>query len=156
MSPDYIQAITSIASVLVTLAGFILINRQIKQVDKSTRGQTHSYLYTHQDSITRLFIEKPALRAFFYDDLTPDTRHKNDIVIRAVTELVADFCEHIYLQLPNLPDDIRKGWDGYMKNLYNNSPLLREHFERGSGEWYSKEFIEALSHSYVPMQKKTQ
>ncbi|MDT4952998.1 MAG: hypothetical protein QOJ02_1136 [Acidobacteriota bacterium] len=60
-----VYVILTLAYVIVTLVGFLLLRRQIKQVDLSTRGETHGYLYNHQHSITRFFIDNPNLRPFF-------------------------------------------------------------------------------------------
>jgi hypothetical protein len=144
---NQVQATANVLSVIVTLIGFVLLWRQIKRVDLSARGQTHSYLYTHQDSITRFFIDRPNLRPFFYDNVEVSNTESDYVTIKAVTEMVADFAEHIYLQLPNLPKDIREGWEFYMKNLYNRSPILRTHF-RDNGDWYSEDFIKTISSLY--------
>lgn len=148
---NQVQATAGVLSVIVTFVGFLLIWRQIKQVDSSARGQTHSYLYTHQDSITHFFIDNPNLRPFFYDNKDLSGTESEIITLRAATEMVADFSEHIYLQLPNLPVDIREGWEFYMKTLYNRSPMLRIHFEV-NGDWYSEEFIKIISSSYVDLE----
>ena len=144
---NQVQATTGVLSVIVTLVGFFLLWRQIKQVDLSSRRQTHSYLYTHQDSITRFFIEHPDLRPFFYENVELSNNEADSVIIKPVTEMVADFSEHIYLQLPNLPKDVSGGWEFYMKNLYNRSPILRTHFDV-NGDWYSDEFVKTISSLY--------
>src|SRR2546421_1002091 len=75
----------TLAYVVVTLFGFLSLRRQIKQVDLSTRGETHGDLYTHQHSITRFFIENPHLRPFFYDNKEVSSTDSEFIIIRAVT-----------------------------------------------------------------------
>jgi hypothetical protein len=137
-----ISTILTLAYVLVTLTGFLLLRHQIKQVDLSARGETHGYLYSQQHSITRFFIDNPHLRPLFYDD--KEVSVGDPTVIRAVTEMVADFCEHIYIQLPNLPEDVREGWERYLQFLYMSSPSLRLHLEE-NGSWYSDDFIGKLS-----------
>ena len=148
---NQVQATASVLSVVVTLVGFFLLWRQIKRVDLSARGQTHSYLYSHQDSITRFFIDHSDLRPFFYENQEFRNIESEKVTIEPVTEMVADFSEHIYLQLPNLPEDVREGWEFYMKNLYNRSPALRTHFT-DNGAWYSEEFIETISAQYQSTQ----
>jgi hypothetical protein len=135
--------ILTFAYVIVTLVGFLLLRHQIKQVDLAARGETHGYLYTHQHSITRFFIDNPMLRPLFYDNEEVSAQ-LGYASIRAVTEMVADFCEHIYLQLPNLPADVGKGWVAYLRRLYASSPSLRLHL-RENGAWYSDDFIILLS-----------
>ena len=141
-----IYVILTLAYVIVTLVGFLLLRRQIRQVDLSTRGDTHGYLYNHQHSITRFFIDNPNLRPFFYDNKEVSPNDSEFTSLRAITEMVADFSEHIYLQLPNLPGDIREAWESYVRHLYKNSPVLRSHFEnKETGAWYSQDFKTMLS-----------
>jgi hypothetical protein len=147
---DKVQAIAIIvyvvltfAYVIVTLIGFLLLRRQIRQVDLSTRGETYGELYSQQHSITTFFIENLQLRPYFYDNREIETE-ANYLQIMAVAEMVADFLEHIYLQLPNLPADVREGWAAYMERIYSNSPALRIHFD-ANGSWYSEELLEMLS-----------
>ena len=140
-----ISLILTLAYVVVTLVGFLMLRKQIKQVDLSTRGETYGDLYTHQHEINNFFIEHPHLRPFFYDDkeLDPtDTQFEN---VRAVTEMMADFSEHVFIQLNNLPEGIRDGWEFYIKHLYRNSPVLRRHLaDENNGQWYSHRFKELL------------
>jgi hypothetical protein len=144
-----VYVILTFAYVIVTLVGFLLLRHQIKLVDLSTRGETHGYLYNHQHSITRFFIDNPNFRPFFYDNKEVSSTDSEFITLRAVTEMVADFSEHIYLQLPNLPSDIRDGWECYMRHLYKNSSALRLHFENEqTGAWYSLDFKTMLSQPY--------
>jgi len=146
---DKVQAIAIIvyvvltfAHVIVTLVGFLLLRRQIRQVDLSTRGETYGELYSQQHAITTFFLENLRLRPYFYDnqEIRADAEY---LQIMAVAEMVADFLEHIYLQLPNLPADVRDGWATYMRRIYCNSPALRSHLE-ANGSWYSDELIEML------------
>src|SRR5438067_10184411 len=151
--PNQVQAsaavgyvILTLAYVIVTFVGFLLLRHQIKQIDLSTRGETHGYLYNHQHSITRFFVDNPNLRPFFYDNKEIGQTDSEFVTLKGVTEMVADFCEHTYLQLPNLPIDVREGWESYMKHLYQNSPMLRLHFGgQLSGTWYSQDFKTMLS-----------
>jgi hypothetical protein len=140
-----LSLILTLAYVIVTLLGFLWLRRQIKQIDASTRGETYGDLYSHQHQITRYFIDNPNLRPFFYDNKEANSTDSEYGTIRAVTEMVADFCEHVYVQLPNLPsDDIRKGWRLYLKNIYKNSPVLRLHFSQNI-DWYGDEFLKIFS-----------
>src|SRR2546423_6140470 len=141
--PIITQAIASVAYVFVTLIGFLLIRRQIKQVDFSTRRDAYGELYTQQHSITRFFLDHPTLRPFFYDNepiVDDDAEYKKVMV---VAEMIADFSEHIYMQLPSLPPDIQRGWQSYLKYIFDHSPAVRAHF-KDKGDWYSFDFVQFL------------
>jgi hypothetical protein len=147
---DKVQAISSIvyvvltfAYVIVTLVGFLLLRRQIQQVDLSTRGETYGELYRQQHAITRFFIDNLHLRPYFYNNQEIGGEGHEVSQIMPVAEMIADFLEHIYLQLPNLPQDVREGWQAYMRRVYNSSPALRHHLAENES-WYSTEFIQVL------------
>ena len=141
---DVIQAIAGVASVIATLVGFYWVRRQIKQFDLSARGETYGELYGQQHSITQFFIEKPHLRPFFYDGAEISSTDPEFRNVMAVAEMITDFLEHVYLQLPSLPDDIRQGWESYIKRIYTGSPAIQFHL-RENGAWYGEEFINKLS-----------
>lgn len=144
-----IYVILTLAYVIVTLVGFLLLWRQIKQVDLSARGETYGDLYTHQHEITCFFIDNPNLRPFFYENKEVNNTDPEFANVRAVTEMVADFSEHVFIQLSNLPEGIRDGWKFYIQDIYKNSPALRIHFEdENNGRWYSEEFKQLLKSSY--------
>jgi hypothetical protein len=138
-----VYTILTLAYVIVTLVGFLLLRRQIQQVDSSTRGETYGELYGQQHSITQFFINNLQLRPYFYDNQEISSADADFAKIMAVAEMVADFLEHIYLQLPNLPEDVREGWESYMVRIYGNSPALRLHCE-DNASWYSDELIQML------------
>ena len=60
-----------------------------------------------------------------------------------IAEMVTDFMEHVFVQLPSLKRDVRRGWKAYIKNLYDQSPAIREHL-RANGSWYSIKFLKLL------------
>src|ERR1051325_9737915 len=97
---DKVQAIASVvyviltlAYVIVTLVGFLLLRRQIQQVDLSTRGETYGELYGQQHSITQFFIDNLHLRPYFYNNKDICSSHADFGKIMLVAEMVADFLE---------------------------------------------------------------
>ncbi len=147
---NIVQAVASCLYVIVTIGGFLLLRSQIKllrhqieQVDLSTRAETNGDLYTHQHSIHQFFISNPQFRPFFYGKKQLERTDPEFMTVMTVAEMIGDFSEHIYLQLPTLPDNIRDGWESYVKNLYDDSPALQLHFEE-KRRWYSEEFIKLL------------
>jgi hypothetical protein len=150
-----IYTLLTLAYVIVTLVGFLKLKEQIKQVEISTRGEMYGDLYTHQHEITRFFIDNPNLRSFFYDGKKVSETDTELMKLRAVTEMIADFSEHVFIQLSNLPEGLRDGWEFYIKNIYRNSPVLQSHFEdEHSGRWYSEEFKKLLKSSIQETNQK--
>jgi len=61
-----------------------------------------------------------------------------------VAEMIADFSEHVFVQLPSLSPDVQLGWQNYVKYIYEHSPAVRAHFA-DNGIWYSRELIQLLT-----------
>jgi monoamine oxidase len=58
----------------------------------------------------------------------------NEVLDRAIGSLSRTF---------DLKRDVRRGWKAYIKNLYDQSPAIREHL-RANGSWYSIKFLKLL------------
>lgn len=120
-----------------------LLQGQIKQLEISTRGETYGDLYRHQQVIHQFFIDRLDLRPFFYDGAEIQGEEDEVQTINIVAEMMVDFFEHIFLQLPSLGEDTQEGWESYIVKIYKNSPAVREHL-RTNGAWYSHRLINLL------------
>jgi len=136
------QAYSSIATLIVTLLGFAFLYSQIKQARQSLNGSTHAAVYGQQHAIHQYFIDHSEFRKYFYDNVNCDDQNRGTLL--PVAEMFADFFEHLSQQQSNLPASIWPAWVRYMRNVYQNSPILREHFER-NGLWYDTGFVDMIT-----------
>lgn len=137
-----IEQFTQIQNQVVSTEGsaeqmMMLLEGQIKQLEISTRGETYGDLYRHQQVIHQFFIERLDLRPFFYDGAEVKGDEVEIQTIKIVAEMMVDFFEHIFLQLPSLGEDTQEGWESYIVKIYRNSPAVREHIKT-NGAWYSR------------------
>jgi hypothetical protein len=94
-------------SLAVSIIGFAVLLYQLRQLRRSVQSDTHSKLYTEDYSVVHLFLAEPELRPFFYDDVPVNENDANSGEATVVAELLCSHFEHIILQRPNLPKDIR-------------------------------------------------
>jgi hypothetical protein len=120
-----------------------LLQGQIKQLEISTRGETYGDLYRHQQVIHQFFIDRMELRRFFYEGAEVEGQAAEVQTINIVAEMMVDFFEHIFLQLPSLGEDTQEGWESYIVNIYKNSPAVQAHITTNDA-WYSTRLINLL------------
>jgi hypothetical protein len=90
------------------------------------------------------FLANKLWRPFFYENRTiTEAKGAQKKELMTIAEMVTDFMEHVFVQLPSLKRDVRKGWKAYIKNLYDQSPAIREHL-KVNGSWYSIKFLKLL------------
>jgi hypothetical protein len=91
------------------------------------------------------FVEHQRWRPFFYERRPIVEAHgeKQLKELMTIAEMVTDLIEHDFVQLPNLKGDIKLGWENYIKNLYQQSPAIRQHLNE-NGMWYSEKLVVLL------------
>jgi len=141
---DKAQAYSSILTLIVTVIGFSFVFFQIHQAQRSLNGSTHAAIYSQQHAINQLFVDHPELRKHFYENVPCRPADPNHEILLPVSDMVADFFEHLMQQRKNLPETIWPAWERYMKYVYVNSPVLREHFVN-NGSWYDDEFVAVMT-----------
>jgi hypothetical protein len=141
---DVTQAIASAASVVVGLIGFLLVVYQIRQLQRSIYGSTFESLYSQENNILHVFIDKPHLRPYFYDNKAVDPSDGNYNQVMAIAELCTDFFEHLSLAQENLPPETRFRWNRCIVDFYNSSPALRLHIQTYR-DWYCDELLNLVS-----------
>jgi hypothetical protein len=162
--PSWTDVITAIATgiyTLVTGLGLFFIwkqvrlgNRQVRLAIRqvrmtllSARTTTIAELYIQQNTLNMFFFANHNLRPFFYGNRAIETADEAELPrIMIIAEMVSDFMEHVFVQLPNLTRDLRDAWTDYIRYLYKHSPAIQQHFIR-NGEWYSQELRNLLGHT---------
>lgn len=137
-------------TLVVTASGLFWIARQLEQAQASLISSTSEHLYSRMHDIHKLFIEKPELRAYFYEGKEKPTAYDDPIRYAEVSqaaEMLCDFFHQVILELETVPADDRnyksemyrdlaEGWTSYIKDVYKRSPAFREHY-RKNRSWYT-------------------
>jgi len=105
--------------------------------------------------ISKIFIEHPDLRPYFYDEKPIATDDVNRNAVLQLSEMYLDFIEsfqddYVY-KLPGMAEDgkYRLQWDLYFRDMFATSPTLCK-VAKEKQKWYSTKFDK-----YAPSESKT-
>jgi hypothetical protein len=124
------------------VAGFAFIGYQILQLIRNIRGATQDRLYAHYTEICKLFMQKPYLRPYFYENKVlmegnPDYPHMRE-EIDVMSEAILGLIEHSTLQQNNLPRDAWKHcWLPYANERLKKSKEIMKFFSPNQ-TWYTQ------------------
>jgi hypothetical protein len=154
MEPNWaekIQAIASLATMVVAAGGICFVLRQIKQVERSIRSNTNERLTGESLEILRFLAEHPETYDYFYNGKEPTGDADN--MLKYATEMIVNYMEHVVLQKETLPEDVQKSWDVFVQDTYSRSPLVREHL-RQFRNWYQPSLLKMVEN--VPHRSPSQ
>jgi len=143
---DVLQALSSAAALVMAVVGFLVLRHQIKLVERSVRGETHSGLYQHNFEVMKFIGENPKVRSYFYDGTELNKGDADYALIMTAAGIIAALFEHVALQRPNLPDDVWESWVSNIQTTYAKSPALQEYYSEHRS-WYSKDVLMLLEGS---------
>lgn len=154
---EYFNTTIAVITLLVTAVGLFAISRQLEQSQASLLSNTSEHMYARMHDIHKVFIERPHLRAYFYQNI-PAPRLDDDAdryhEVMGATEMLCDFFHQVLVELDTVPEDDRKyspemyedlysGWTAYIKDVYKRSPAFRAYYKENRN-WYTSNLAMAL------------
>jgi hypothetical protein len=93
---------------VVAFVGFLVVVWQLVDLRRNVQGTTQDSLYVHYSEICKLFLEKPYLRPYFYENEAkpvscPVDRPSLKDEIDGMSEMILGLIEHAIMQQANLP-----------------------------------------------------
>lgn len=139
--PEILEALGTWATALAAVIGFIFIQRQISQAERTIRGTTHERLTAESFEVLRFLASVPRTYAYFYEgkELDGDEEHRESILY--ATEALANYAEHVIAEKPNMTEADWKVWRRFLDDTFRRAPIVRNHVERHS-DWYAPELLE--------------
>ena len=134
---DMFQAIGSIAGVIISIVGFILVWRQIKLTNETLKQNNHTSIYTINTDIYKYLADNSHLRPYFYNNKELEDKDPNTQQLLGFCEILADFFEFILIEEDTLDHNLIAPWEFYMRKIYKNSPVFRKYIEENK-EQYTK------------------
>jgi hypothetical protein len=141
----WLGALATGALVIAAVRGFRLTKEQIidaqKQVsnlERSLQSNVSEQLMNGSFGVLRFLSENEHLYDCFYANQNP--KDLQDKKLKVATEMVANYLEHILLQLNALPENSRNSWSSYIRDMLENSPIVCDHVRRYS-KWYPSELV---------------
>ena len=92
-------------------------------------------------SVSRVFIEYPEMRKFFYEGVKPSGTDYDRA--RSIAVTVADAIDHVAEHLDRMSGPAAEAWKAYFRDIYESSPVLKEYLQTHSS-WYGPVLRELL------------
>ena len=140
------MTLAAVIQAVVSVIGFLTIMIQLRLLRKNLQGATQDRLYAHYTEICKLFMGKPHLRPYFYDQVPLLDSDKPELKaeVEFMSEAIWGLVEHAFVQKKNVPSYAwKKCWKLYFIERFNKSIVFRNYFEQNS-EWYVEELSEVV------------
>jgi hypothetical protein len=149
---------TDVAQVFVSIVGFGCVLYQVWQLRRAVAGDAYTSLYEQYVDVAKLFLERPELRPYFYEERVVDEEapggERTKAEVEILAELMTGLLEHAALQRRSIPTKIYvECWRAYTKERFK-SPALRAFWSKNK-TWYASEFQEMVDGLLDENQTKT-
>jgi hypothetical protein len=121
------------------LASFF-VRQQLKQVERTIRGDVHERLTAGSVEILKLLATKPESYAYFYEGKSLKDDDPNREFILYSAEIFANYMENVVNQEYNMDKADRRVWIRFIVDTCKMAPVVRE-FLLDRQEWYSRKLI---------------
>jgi len=132
--------VAAIATGAALWQGFLL-RKQLEEDARVRRASFHQGVANLFIQLDRIFINKPELRPFFYDNQAPSDPDTKQQAL-ALSEYIADLAE-CCVSAEQAQPELIGDWDDYLNYLYRNSHVLREYWA-SFGHLYPQRVSQAL------------
>lgn len=130
------SSIISVIAVLISLAGILYQHNEVTITESQRELEVHALLIERNSNILEIFVEKPNLRKYFYDNIPVGNDNTEQTQVMTMAELWTDFFEQVTIQLPYLSPSMVPTWRCYAIDMYKSSPAIRKHFTERRA-WYA-------------------
>ena len=136
-----IEAIGVWATALIALGGIFFVRRQLRQVERTIRGNTNERLTTESFEIIKFLASRPESYPYFYlgRELGEDDENRDFVLYAA--EMITNYLEHVVAQKEDMSARDWKTWEHFVIEQLQMSPVIREHL-RDNKDWYSPELMQ--------------
>jgi hypothetical protein len=135
-----VEACGTWATAVVALGGIFFVREQLKQVERTIRGDVHERLTAESIEILKFLATHPESYAYFYEKKSLKTDDPDRAFVLYAAEILANYMENVITQRENMSERDRKVWDHFVVDTSKLAPVVRtvllEH-----REWYSPELV---------------
>jgi hypothetical protein len=135
------QFIAGVTSIIV-LGSLYFVWRQVKQQAQDSRVELITGMTSLIGSVSQVFIEKPEMRKYFYEGISPSGDEVE--LAQAIAVRMADALDHVAAHLDLMSDPTRDAWAEYISGIGERSPVLKS-YVRANKKWYGPKLREQLS-----------
>src|SRR5689334_22603189 len=117
MGAEWVSAIAASVSAVLIPGALFLAGGQWREMAKQTersvlamRSSTYQGFASQLQEIALLFVERPELRKYFYDNCKPPRGKENATRVRALAVVFLDFMDAVAVQVEAVPEQDREVW----------------------------------------------
>lgn len=133
---DFLAFVGVIAALVYQARMARSAREQVARAADANMATVYQNIAHQMHEIDLLFVERPALRQYFQEDVEPPTEGEDEGRVAAIAELFVDFMDNVETQCPLLEKTLQLSWRGYFCDLYARSPAIR-HFWALRSAWYA-------------------
>lgn len=135
--------VLAVASLLFVSLSFLAYIIEIRHLQHQNRSLGSQNIVQAMQGISGIFLERPHLRAYFYDKAPPPTESDNAVRVEVIAEMFVDMMSLTLNNTILLEKDEAEGWRKYFTDLMSTSPALRDYWKR-CRTWYEQPLCELL------------
>lgn len=139
---DWVQAVGVWISAIIVGVSLWILWIQIRELRRSIQSSTYQNIYHMIIGIDKYFIENTDVKPYFYYGRKVDNEQLREPLL-STAEMLLDCFDNVYHQKDCMPPHTFDAFDAFMKEIYQNSPVLQELLTKRE-RWYPREFIEHL------------
>jgi len=150
MSAEWVAAIAASISAILVPAALWLAARQWREMARQTersvvaiKSSIYQSFASQLQEIALLFVDRPELRQYFYDNREPPRNGRDATQVRALAAVFLDFMDTVAVQVAAIPEHDRDVWFRFFQDLMRTSPAIRKCWNETS-EWYSVDLRHVL------------
>jgi hypothetical protein len=166
----------SVTSLLISITGFILIIRSINlnqqqvsinteqlrlntsqaaRLEKYQRASVQNSIVSHVNTLNQVFMDKPYLRPYFYEDKPIDEKDARYLEVSATAEMMLDVFDLISGQNRYFPEywESPEAWDEWIMDMFSTSPILRDTYDKYS-HWYDESLIDLRKKGQLRLEER--
>src|SRR5579859_5327236 len=142
---EVISLLISIAGSLGVIYSLWLLNRQTGIFNRQLMEGISSNMTEYSLQISRIFLEHPDLRPYFFAGQTMENSHPDYQRAEAIAEVVLDIFWTMSSQAKRVQGEFanpeaRELWQNYIRDCFAQSPILSG-FLTLRKDWYGQEMI---------------
>ena len=133
----------AIASLLFVALSFLAYIAEIRHLQHQNRSLGSQNIGQAMQVISAIFLERPHLRACFYDGALPPREPEDVFRVVVISDMFVDLMSLTLNNTTLLENDEVEGWRNYFAELMSTSPALRN-FWKQKRSWYEKPLCDLL------------
>lgn len=148
-SYETISLLLSLAGSIGVIVSLWLLYRQTGIFNRQLMVGVTQSMSDYTLEISRLFLQNPDLRPYFFEGKTIEENDPNYLRAEAVAEVILDIFWTLSSESKRIQgsefgsEEVRSQWRTYVGDCFANSPILTSFLKKRQG-WYGSELVKQM------------